>query len=224
MDIDRDPRPISEQELESIAVFPLPRLVFFPGTVLPLHLFEPRYRAMVEDCTKDGPGAIAVTMLEVGRDAEVDDHPPIKVVAGVGRIVAHERLSDGRHNIVLHGMLRAKLEELPVGDRLYRRARAIRLDSEGASSDGEVAAMLSCAQRVVQTIRREHPDYSLSLEPNQSPCLLTDVIADGLLADHVLRQQVLETLNLDERVRLVTEAVGELMATLAAPSSKRELH
>lgn len=224
LEIDSNPEPLTAAELESVPVFPLPRLVFFPGTVLPLHLFEPRYLAMVEDCLSKGPDVIAVTMLEAGHDAEVDDLPPIKTVAGVGRIVGHERLSDGRHNIVLQGMVRARLKEHVPSDRPYRRAHAAPLTDEGGANSGEIAALVSCAQRVVQTIRKEHPEYSLNLAADQPPCLLTDVIADGLLADHVLRQQVLETLDIGQRVRMVTDAVGELMATLAAPSSKQDLH
>ena len=46
--------PLSAEELARLPVFPLPRVVFFPGTALPLHLFEPRYTEMIEDCLDSG--------------------------------------------------------------------------------------------------------------------------------------------------------------------------
>ena len=63
-----EPAPLSSEELEALPIFPLPRLVFFPGSRLPLHLFEPRYLEMMEHCLQRGPEAIAVATL--GKDAK----------------------------------------------------------------------------------------------------------------------------------------------------------
>ncbi len=224
MTIDDEPAPMEPEELEAVPVFPLPRLVFFPGTVLPLHLFEKRYREMVEHCLSTGPRALVVTMLEAGHDAEYDAQPPMKPVASVGRIVGHEALEDGRHNIVLHGMHRVRIHELPMEGRLYRRASATPLQDEGSAPAADVTALLSCASSIVQAVRREHPDFVLDLDPRQETGLLADVVADRLIADHNLRQQVLETTNVATRVRLVTDSVGELLALLGHRTSKEDLH
>ena len=63
--------------LQDLAVFPLPRVVFFPGTYLPLHIFEPRYRALMRDCITSGRMAMAVTLLKPGYEANYAGRPAV---------------------------------------------------------------------------------------------------------------------------------------------------
>ena len=115
--------------LSELAVFPLPRVVFFPGTMLPLHVFEPRYRALTRDCLAQNRPVIAVTLLKPGYEANYEGRPAIYEICTVGRIDQHEELADGRFNLVLRGLHRVKLTELPPGELAYRRARAEILDA-----------------------------------------------------------------------------------------------
>jgi Lon protease-like protein len=103
-----------------VPVFPLPNVVLFPHTMLPLHIFEPRYRQMVEDALQ-GEKRIAVAIVNAG-GREPDVPPSFHAVAGVGRIVRYTRLSDGRYTIALSGDARVTLEEV-ASERLYRKAR-----------------------------------------------------------------------------------------------------
>ncbi|MGH7405380.1 MAG: LON peptidase substrate-binding domain-containing protein, partial [Candidatus Methylomirabilales bacterium] len=80
-----------------IPIFPLPNVVFFPHTLLPLHIFEPRYRQMLADCLT-GERWLAVVLLRPGWEAEYYGRPAVYAVAGAGEIVASERLPDGRSN------------------------------------------------------------------------------------------------------------------------------
>lgn len=89
-----------------LPIFPLPGVVLFPGTLLPLHIFEPRYRAMVSDALA-GERLIGMAMLDPTRSAA--GVPPILPVGGAGRIVEEERLEDGRFNIVLEGVWRYRI-------------------------------------------------------------------------------------------------------------------
>ena len=91
-----------------IPLFPLPEAILLPQSVTPLHIFEPRYRQMVET-TLDRSGQIAMACFadETWRDA-YDAAPPLRPVVCLGQIVQHERVSDG-YNIVLHGVCRARL-------------------------------------------------------------------------------------------------------------------
>ena len=102
-------------------LFPLPNLVLFPHVVQGLHIFEPRYRQMTADALA-GDGLIAVVMLKDGEDAEAD-RPAIEAVACLGKIVWHEKLPDGRYNLRLRGLSRARVAEEVDTDRLYRSAR-----------------------------------------------------------------------------------------------------
>jgi Lon protease-like protein len=105
-------------------LFPLASVTLMPHAVLPLHIFEPRYRQMMGDAL-DGPGQIAMAVFEGDRwQHEYHGRPPIRPAVCVGQIVQHQKLDDGRYNIALHGVCRARLiHELPAdGQRLYRSA------------------------------------------------------------------------------------------------------
>jgi hypothetical protein len=105
-----------------VPLFPLPNLFLYPGTLMPLHIFEPRYRQMVEDCL-DGPGRIAVGAVLQSHHDQLEGAPPVFPVAGLGEIAKHERLPDGRFLIVLVGLARAGIREVASG-RSYRRVEA----------------------------------------------------------------------------------------------------
>lgn len=93
-----------------VPVFPLPNVYLFPGCVMPLHIFEPRYRRMIEDLL-DRPGRLVMGTI---RDGELDErgNPAILGIGGLGEIGRHERLSDGRFLIYLFGLARVRLVEV----------------------------------------------------------------------------------------------------------------
>jgi len=99
-----------------IPVFPLPNVVFFPRMPLPLHVFEPRYRAMVGDAAR-GARLIGMALLRGDWEAEYLGRPPIFSVGTVGEMVRIEELADGRFNIVLRG-----LREYTIARELERTA------------------------------------------------------------------------------------------------------
>lgn len=213
--VEHDLEPLTAQELDALPVFPLPRVVFFPGTILPLHLFERRYRAMAEACVAPGgPRAMAVVLLAPGWEDDYEGRPPIHAVAGAGRIVLHERLADGTHNILLSGMHRVQLDELPPGDEPFRRARARVISDHGSAVRTDVQALWSCASAVAAIVRREHADFELGVTPDEAPAHMADQITDRLVARPDLRQRILEAADVGARVQLATQAVGELLASL----------
>jgi len=101
-----------------IPLFPLPGVVLLPGALLPLHIFEPRYRAMVADALA-GEGRIGMAMIRPGWEL-AGPTPEIHPVGGAGRIVESEELPDGRYNIVLEGEFRYRVlgESLPAPYRI----------------------------------------------------------------------------------------------------------
>ncbi|MFW5875971.1 MAG: LON peptidase substrate-binding domain-containing protein [Myxococcota bacterium] len=210
----RESEPLSAEELEELPVFPLPRVVFFPGTLLPLHLFEPRYRRMAEDCARGGPRAMAVALLAPGWENDYEGRPPIHTMAGAGRIVAHEQLDDGTHDILLQGVHRVQLDELAPGHRSYRRARASVVHDRGGASADEVQALWSCASAVATFVRREHAEFALGVVPTDGAARVADVVTDRLVAPPDVRQRILETVDVGHRVQLATEAVSKLLVSL----------
>lgn len=83
---------------DRLPIFPLPRLVMLPGERVPLHVFEPRYRALVEHLL-EGHRTLGLATLQPVDDPGDPEHPPLHPEVGVGRIVRHQALPDGRSNI-----------------------------------------------------------------------------------------------------------------------------
>jgi hypothetical protein len=200
---------------ELVPVFPLPDVVFFPRALLPLHVFEPRYRSMVSDSLA-GAQVIAVSLLKDGfAPLYYTLRAPIHPVVGVGRIVAHERLDDGRFNILLRGDARAQvLEEL--NGRAYRFAR-IRILRSGARPSEALAGDLrrelrrAVEQNVLVQDRlqeqwRDLFDCSIDLDD------LTDLIASGMPTDAELRQFLLAEPNASIRARMLCQQIRTLSA------------
>lgn len=94
-----------------VPMFPLPAVRLFPGQVMPLHIFEPRYRAMVEDLL-DNAGLLVMATVAPEHRGDLQGAPPIDPVAGLGEIVQHERFPDGRFLIVLLGKSRTRITEV----------------------------------------------------------------------------------------------------------------
>jgi Lon protease-like protein len=106
----------------TVPLFPLPGTVLFPHQTLPLHIFEPRYRQMVAEAL-EGEKLIAMALLSPGWQSQYEGRPKIHEMTCLGQIVVHERLPDGKSNLMLKGLMRAVVtEELPP-DRLYRTAK-----------------------------------------------------------------------------------------------------
>lgn len=120
-----DTWPPAGHEGTVVPMFPLQGVFLLPRQVMPLHVFEPRYKQMVEDVL-DGPGRVIMgTVLENeewGPDNEVSP-PRVLQVAGLGEIARHEKTPDGRYYIWLFGLGRHTLEEVD-SDRPYRKVRA----------------------------------------------------------------------------------------------------
>ena len=211
--------PLTAEELACLPVFPLPRVVFFPGTALPLHLFEPRYRRLAEDCIENGPKAMAITLLAPGWEEDYEGNPPIHEIAGAGRIVGHQLRADGTHDIILHGLHRVRLDELPSDDVPYRLARAVPISDAGSAASGDVIAMMAVAMSVASRVRERQPDFSLQVSAELPAGRAADVVADQLVVSPEDRQRILQTVDVKERVGLVTTAVASLLVQLSEASA-----
>jgi Lon protease-like protein len=204
-----------EEALKALPIFPLPRVVFFPQTILPLHIFEPRYRAMLKDCLASH-GALAMARL-TGPSKE-GELPSIASIAGAGVIVEHQPLPGGRANILLHGRARVRLEELPFVPP-YRRARATLLsDAHDTVPYADKAALLACAEAFAAEVRQHNPEFSFRIPASLAAGVLSDYCAHHLLVDAALRQTLLEELSPVERVRIVTQELAVQHSTMRRES------
>jgi Lon protease-like protein len=202
--------------LEELAVFPLPNLVFFPHTLLPLHIFEPRYRAMIADVLA-GSRVLAVARLRPGYEADYEGRPPIFEVAGVGACVHADRLPDGRYHIMLHGLARVFLEEeLPPG-RAYRVARARVLGDGSAARSAELEAQQQALVALCDRLAAALPDADglrQLARAVDSPGGCADAVASAVVRDPDARQTLLELLDPADRLDRVTAHLTQLLHQL----------
>src|SRR4051812_34602219 len=105
----------------AVPLFPLPNVVLFPRAVLPLHVFEERYKAMTADALR-GDRQIAMALLKPGWERDYYSRPAIEPVVCIGTILTHERLPDGKYNFLLQGHTRARVAREIAGGKDYRLA------------------------------------------------------------------------------------------------------
>jgi Lon protease-like protein len=202
--------------LEALPLFPLPQATLFPGALLPLHIFEPRYRTMIRDVI-DGHRTLGVVQVlsqatSPGASPVFDpskaDDPPIASIAGVGVLVDYTELPSGRFNILVRGRARVKLDELPFVPP-YRRARATILgSSEEVVAASDIAALISTATSFASLVRERDKKFELRLPRDTDAGTLADLCAAQLLIDGRDRQKALEETSIVGRVRLVTETIA----------------
>lgn len=205
--------PLTESELAELPVFPLPNAVLFPGVSIGLHLFEPRYRAMMRHCLEKGPRAIAIAQLKAGFEAAYEGQPAIHEVAGAGRIVSHRGNADGTFDLILEGTQRVRLHELPFVPP-FRRARAETL-AEVVKDERAWRTQTAELARQLQAVARAS---SVPIAPPRldgPPGRVLDALIDAAVRDPAKRQALLEALDLDSRWKLFSEIAGSDLEKVA---------
>jgi Lon protease-like protein len=214
--------PVSAAALNTVRLFPLPGLVMFPHVIQPLHVFEPRYCDLLEDALSSDR-TIAMVTLEPGWEQNYDGRPPIAPVACQTKIVAHERLPTGRHNIVIRGLKRIAIRhELPP-TLAFRMAEVESLEdyysASGCASSGP--GRTEAQRRILELARQLLPDsealhHQLDelLAGEASLGMLTDVFAFTLGFSTTIKQQLLLECNVDCRAAIVEEELLDLARRL----------
>jgi Lon protease-like protein len=198
-----------------VPIFPLPEVTFFPHTLLPLHVFEARYRLLVIDAL-ERDRRLAVVKLRPGYEATYAGKPAVHAVAGLGEIVSCQRLATGRYNILLRGESRVRLEQELPSDTLYRLMRARQLaDAEAAGDVAPALARIRTACRaLLSALARPADLLDTALAEGQAPGVIADRVAAAVLPDADLRQSLLETFDVAGRVARVADAVEVLVKEL----------
>ena len=203
----------------ALPIYPLPRAVLLPHTILPLHVFEERYRALVRRAL-DGDRLLAIPTLAPGWEDGYAGQPAVHPVAGLGCIVQHRALHDGRYNIAVLGVGRVRIEdELPRQDG-YRVVRAALLDDDLPGDQQaqlrtrleEIRALLGQLLLLYPRLRDEL--WHILEAPRLTPALL-DPLAHMLLQEFEDRRLYLE----EDRPLARAECVLEGLAGVIARAS-----
>jgi Lon protease-like protein len=207
--------------LRQLPVFPLPDIVFFPGTVLPLHVFETRYRAMVKDALA-ADRTLAVALLQPGWEQQYAGNPACFQVATAGTIEDLATTADGRYYFRLVGSVRVKLGEV-VRDAPYRFVRAVEIPEHSVDEDDpsirsrklDLLATQLCLVRELSG--NDAP--SLVLDERMSFAAAVNGACASLPAEAAIRQALLELDDLTERHRRATEILDEVLKRVLALKS-----
>ena len=211
-------------DLATLSIFPLPQVTLFPGAVLPLHVFEPRYREMVKAALA-GRRFIALARLKPGFERDYAGRPPVFEVCGVGAIESCSERSDGRFDLTLRGLARARIqEELPEA-RAFRQVRAALLEST-TPAPALVAAWQAKLGALWVRLGPHLPEPARDLRAltrgAQDAAAYSDRLAAALVADPDASQALLEETDPAERLRLLTARVQELVDALTPGSVARD--
>jgi Lon protease-like protein len=197
----------------TVAVFPLPNAVLFPQTVLPLHIFEPRYREMVRDA-QAGDGMIAIALLESGFEKDYEGSPAIHTLGTIGRIDQLERLPDGRSNLNLVGLVRVELHEIP-SSKSYRQARFTALpEAEVDERDPEILSSkleLMASQGYLMREITDGAGTSIPLIEDLPYASAVNGSCANLPSQPAVRQELLALDDLRERHRRVSGLINEIL-------------
>lgn len=179
-----------------VPVFPLPGVFLFPHQVLPLHVFEPRYRQMVRDLL-DGPGRLVIGTTRAS-DRETEGHAPaVLPVAGFGEILRHEALPAGRFMIWVLGLARVRIEEVP-SDRPYRQVRVEPFaEVDVPSADAPALA------RELHAATSARLSQQLPLPATAPPALLADLLLQTLRAPPAVLERAFAEPSVAVRARYV---------------------
>ncbi|TGM48472.1 ATP-dependent Lon protease [Leptospira biflexa] len=190
-----------------LPLFPLPDVFLFPGMFLPLHIFEPRYRMLLDFCLENGGemGMAPYPKAFLGKGL-----PPIPEVVGFGHIIQKESLPDGRSNIILEGLGTAEIVSLTstepfyiaqVSKREHERNKNVSLELKE-----KIEELLVLTKRILLA---EGAEEDLILKMNQILVhpFPVDFIASLIYFDFKTKQAILETTHLETKAELLKQVL-----------------
>lgn len=204
---------------QPMPIFPLADCLLLPHATVPLHIFEQRYRTMTSDAL-DSRGLIAMAMFSGDEwQMNYEGRPAVRPIVCVGYVVKHQCLDDGRYNILLQGICRARIAD-EVDHEPYRLAMLEPTESPRAGcEDDECLApvraqiecllddtdmkSLACVQTVANWIDQEIPMAAL-----------VDLVGMATANDQEQRYQLLAQADLQSRAQWLLEHLTQTLRTL----------
>ncbi len=211
-----------------VRLFPLPNVVLFPRVIQPLHIFEPRYKQMVEDALEDNR-LIALCLLQPTAGLGGSTSPIYPDIC-IGQILQEERLPDGRFNLLLQGVSRAKIISEVNNGKLYRTAKVeILHDVPNSSVENEDRMRTRLVKRMTKWFTQQ-PSAKEQLDRLVNSDLslgnLCDVFSFALPLSVDMKILLLQLVNVEDRASLLLEVIEQMTPEVtkqpssSAPSKK----
>lgn len=192
-------------------IFPLPDFVFFPKTVQPFHIFEPRYLEMLSDI-QAGEGLLTIALIKGDADVE---QPTIHEVATLSYLHQSQQLEDGSQNVLITGLVKARIDEVE-SKFAYRRGAITPIVDFDKVTDSKLKMniLLHKFEAILEQSSMEHnikvlADESLPVE------MLTHMIIGALPINPSEKQKLLELQSLELRIEILNNFLESGLSTFA---------
>jgi Lon protease-like protein len=199
-----------------ISVMTLPNVAFFPQALMPLHIFEPRYRQMLKEALATHR-LFAVAGLDPKRAEDASLFEPAHRIATVGIVRACQKAENGTSNLLLQGLARVAFTEI-VREHPYRIARIQALTSEPGAADPENLRLRTDLAKLIVTKQRlggaVPADFAKFLKTIEDPETFVDLAAFSLCENSALKQRLLETLDVHARLQLFSSQLRTEIETI----------
>ena len=201
------------EDLGAIPLFPLPNVVLLPAGVIPLHVFESRYCALVEEVLGSNQ-LLGLPQLAPGWESNYHGDPDIYPTFGLGRILQHEVLEGGRFNILVEGIARVRVLEEGIHPKGFREAKV----SLVPDTPGDSAALSRATRKTklalgqLISLSPQLRDLSALMELDLDAANLSDTLAHAVMTDPSERQAYIETNAVSERMGLTQKALESVLA------------
>lgn len=207
-----------------LPLFPLPNVVLFPKMVLPLHIFEPRYRALIKDVLA-GEGVFGIPLLKPGYETAYDGRPEIHSILGYGSVQQSETLPDGKYNILIKGVGRARIRQELRSDQPYRIAEVEEMPDAPCANPAQLLLKIKrVRQHFLPLLPLYHAlpqDFRETLSKLEDPEMFCHLLSMHLIENSEERQHLLESPSLEDRIAALEEWMG--MESLRNLRMKHEL-
>ncbi|MGH7819415.1 MAG: LON peptidase substrate-binding domain-containing protein [Candidatus Binatia bacterium] len=202
-----------------VPLFPLPNVVLFPQVLLPLHIFEPRYRQMVRDAA-EAEELIGMMLYRPCGEQPPELQPDIYSIGCAGRVIRKVDLPDGRFNILLQGVREFECRE-QFFDRPYRRAMVTWRPAvpAGVRLEGSRRRRLLDKIRVFNAKAAE-PELRILEDPTLTDEMLVNLFAFASDIPVAEKQSLLELEHLEVRAERLIETLDfHVIERVFAPGS-----
>jgi Lon protease-like protein len=191
---------------DQVPVMTLPNTAFFPQALMPLHIFEPRYREMLRDVLASDR-LFAVAGLNMSESADDSKFEPPHRVATVGIVRACQERDNGTSNLLLQGLCRVEIVSI-ARDEPYRKIRVRALESRAGATPDEnqslrrqLARLLSLKTKLAAA-EAASTELASFLKTVDDPEAFVDIAAFSMCEDVKLKQKLLETLSVHRRLEI----------------------
>lgn len=209
---------IDDSVLAELPIFPLEKAHLFPGAVLPLHIFEPRYVEMLQDTLDSGKNTIAIAEISRGVVPGADAVPVVEPIMGVGVVFAAEKLEGERWNVLLRGVGRVRMLHELETSKAYRLICAKALDEVGVETSHPLHGQLRSLLGQLADVAPEAKEVlHVIMSQGKTPSALTNLLGAHATADPQLRRRMLHETHVERRLALAVRHIGQTLLERLEP-------